>query len=196
MGAAWNALTKLRGETPLVFGRKEHTTKFDAAEQEYRNAADRLDNNAVALRDAEGGQREHDRTRIAHEPQRRAIKQHEQAINEKLDQLVATIRWNPPTYFKTLHARPDDPERAKHWDAIARTVEDYRIRNNITHPNHALGPGTPVRPDALANHQTARRTIDQHVAALNKPVQIATPRIEPPIAEAPRRERQGPDLGL
>ena len=179
-----------------MFGRKEHTTKFDAQEQRYNRAVDRLDDNAVALRGAEGGQREHDRTRIAHEPERRAIKQHEQAISEKLDQLVATIRWNPPAYFKTLHARPDDPNRAASWDTIVRTVEEYRICNNFTDPNNALGPGTPVRPDALANHQTARRTIDQHVAALNKPAQIATPRIEPPIAEVPLRERQGPDLGL
>ncbi len=196
LGEAWNAVKKLRGETPLVFGRKEHTTKFDTSQQHYNRAVDRLDTNTVALQDAEAEQREHDRSRIAHEPQRRAITRHQHAISEKLDQLVATIRWNPPTYFKTLHARPDDPERAKHWDAIVHTVEDYRIRNNITHPNDALGPGTPMLPDALASHQTARRTIDQHVAALNKPVQIATPRIEPPIAEAPRRERQGRDLGL
>jgi hypothetical protein len=75
---------------------------------------------------------------------------------------VAGYRHTPPAHLTaTLGPPPPDPRGRARWDQAALTIEEHRLRWNITDPHRALGD-TPTDPLQVDEHRAVARTIERH----------------------------------
>ena len=195
------SLKTLQSERPTLFGRKEHSEAVTTAQARVASAEDATMNNGDELRETRRARVQRDAYLTKHAPQLTQLDAHERAINVGLDQLIERATKGSPTHIShKLGWPPPEPEHQQPWRAITRTIEDYRIRHNITHPLEPIGdpPANPKHHNEYtALHQKIQTYITQHNPPTRTIPQPAT-RVTPPTVphEQPVQRRRGPELGL
>jgi Ti-type conjugative transfer relaxase TraA len=77
-------------------------------------------------------------------------------------QCVTAYRHEAPDYLTSaLGPPPADRRGRERWQQAAVTIEDYRLRWNVTDPSRPLGP-PPTNPLEQASHRQAVATIERH----------------------------------
>ena len=74
---------------------------------------------------------------------------------------IAGHRHAPPAHLtRALGPRPPDPRGRARWDQAALTIEEYRLRWNVTDAHRALGP-EPTDPLQGHEHRRATALVEQ-----------------------------------
>ena len=81
---------------------------------------------------------------------------------------IAGHRHTPPAHLTAaLGPPPPDPRGRARWDQAALTIEEHRLRWNITDAHRALGP-EPADPLQLDERRALARTIERHQRELTR----------------------------